>query len=359
MTPSAELRAYYKGKRVLVTGHTGLKGSWLALWLNRLGAEVYGIALPPVSPLSTYSANATEAFTHSEFIDVRDAAAIRQSLERSRPEVVFHLAAQAIVGVSYDDPVATFSTNVLGTAHVLDAIRRTDSVRVAVMITSDKCYENVEQIWGYRETDRMGGDDPYSASKGAAELVIASWSRSFFNTESRVRVASARAGNVIGGGDWSPFRLVPDCIRSLRAEEPIKLRNPIATRPWQFVLEPLAGYLRLGARLASSPSHIGPWNFGPPVDNGNTVEKGASEIIQYWGTGKLEIVGSQFHENTALQLDCTKSRHVLGWRTALDFKETMRWTAEWYQHQHATNDGPMRAFSEQQIETYERQLDRL
>ena len=352
-----QLRSFYAGKRVLVTGHTGLKGAWLALWLHRLGARVYGLALPPPSPLSVFSANGTESFVDSEIMDVRDPVKVLAALERIGPEVVFHLAAQAIVGVSYDEPAATFATNVLGTAHVLDAIRAVGGVEVAVMITSDKCYENVEQIWGYRETDRLGGDDPYSASKAAAEVAIHCWRRSFFGNEGATRVASARAGNVIGGGDWSTLRLIPDCIRSLRAGEPIRLRNPRATRPWQFVLEPLAGYMALAARLPQNPAFASAWNFGPPVDNENTVERGARSIIRQWGSGSIELTDAQFHENTALQLDCTKARHDLGWHTRLDFEETMRWTAAWYRQQHIDEDGPMRAFSEQQLAEYEALID--
>jgi len=246
------LASFYRGRRVLLTGHTGLKGSWLALWLRKLGATVIGVALPPVSPLSIFSAAALGNDDHiqNHFCDVRDLEKLKQIFAEARPEIVFHLAAQAIVGTAYRDPVATFMINVMGTANMLEAMRTQPGVAAAVMITSDKCYENVEQIWGYREHDRLGGADPYSASKAGAEIAISTFTRSYFLEPGTTNIASARAGNVVGGGDWSEFRLIPDCIRSLRQGAPIVLRNPQSTRPWQFVLEPLAGYLLLGKRLA-------------------------------------------------------------------------------------------------------------
>lgn len=354
---SDALRRFYKDKRVLVTGHTGLKGSWLALWLARMGARVSGIALPPPSERSFFTANAMDELVASEFLDVRDRQALRTAVARIQPEIVFHLAAQAIVGVSYDDPATTFEINVLGSINVLDCVRSIPGVQAAVMITSDKCYENVEQIWGYREQDGLGGDDPYSASKACAEVAIHAYRRSFFNQDPAPRLASARAGNVIGGGDWSPFRLIPDCIRALREARIIQIRNPRATRPWQFVLEPLCGYLTLAMHLAENREFAGAWNFGPPVDTANTVERGAREVIRVWGDGHLELVPNMFHESLALQLDCTKAHHYLGWRTVLDFLQTMEWTTAWYKHQHATGDGSMREFSCRQIETFERLLD--
>ncbi len=354
---SQSLKEFYRGKRVLVTGHTGLKGSWLALWLARMGAHVYGVALPPPSPLSGYTANGTDRLIDSSLFDVRDRQALLALFERARPEIVFHLAAQAIVGLSYDNPAETFEVNVQGSVNVLDCVRATPGVRVAVMITSDKCYENVEQIWGYRETDRVGGDDPYSASKAATEVAIQAYARSFFKADPAARIASARAGNVIGGGDWSAFRLIPDCIRALRADESIRIRNPRATRPWQFVLEPLAGYLTLAMRLHGSRDYCGAWNFGPAVDTANTVERGAREVVREWGRGTLEVVPNTIHENTALQLDCTKALHHLHWRTVLDFVDTMKWTTAWYKHQAVSGDGAMHDYSVEQIAQFERLID--
>jgi CDP-glucose 4,6-dehydratase len=228
------------------------------------------------------------------------------------------------------------------------------------MITSDKCYENVEQIWGYREHDRLGGADPYSASKAAAEVTISAFTRSYFSGKGTPNVASARAGNVVGGGDWSEFRLVPDCIRSLRADEPIGLRQPEATRPWQFVLEPLAGYLALGRRLAQDGKAFqGAWNFGPPVDNTNTVERGARAIVDAWGTGSIELLNeTPFHESVTLQLDCTKAQRHLGWRSIVDFTETMKLTTAWYKQQHAIDDGSMLDYSSDQISALEQRLNR-
>lgn len=351
------IRAFYRGKRVLVTGHTGLKGSWLALWLTQLGAKVHGIALPPDSPLSNFASSKLEGVVEHEIQDIRDLAGLKAAVARAQPEIVFHLAAQALVGPSYEMPVETFHTNVMGSIHVLESVRGAPSVRVVVMITSDKCYENVEQIWGYRETDRLGGDDPYSASKAATEIAIKAYVKSFFGKDGAPAVATVRAGNVIGGGDWSKFRLVPDCVRSLRSGETIRIRNPRATRPWQYVLEPLGGYLTLGAKLAASRSFMGSWNFGPAVDNTNTVEKGTQEMIRHWGSGAMEIVPNVFHENTALQLDCTKALHHLGWHTCLGFQDTMKWTCAWYKHQAETKDGAMRDFGLSQIEAYERLMD--
>ena len=352
------LASFYRGRRVLVTGHTGLKGSWLALWLRKMGATTIGVALPPVSPLSMFSSAELES-SGDCFCDVRNLPALRKVFDDTRPEIVFHLAAQAIVGIAYRDPIVTFETNVMGSANILECVRSQPSVAAAVMITSDKCYENVEQIWGYREHDRLGGADPYSASKAGAEIAISSFTRSYFGKEGTANVASVRAGNVVGGGDWSEFRLIPDCIRSLRARAPIRLRNPQATRPWQFVLEPLAGYLLLGKRLCEEGKGFqGAWNFGPPVDNTTTVERGALAVVDAWGEGSIERVSAEsFHESTLLQLDCTKAKRHLGWRPVVDFDETMQLTARWYKHQHTTGDGSMRDYSVRQIDAFEQRIN--
>jgi CDP-glucose 4,6-dehydratase len=353
------LASFYRNRRVLVTGHTGLKGSWLTLWLRKLGASTIGVALPPTSPLSTFSSAGVES-ADDRFCDIRSLPALKQVFEETRPEIVFHLAAQAIVGIAYRDPIATFETNVLGSANILECVRTAPGVAAAVMITSDKCYENVEQIWGYREHDTLGGPDPYSASKAGAEIVISSYIRSYFQKPDTANVASTRAGNVVGGGDWSEFRLIPDCIRSLRDKQPIRIRHPQATRPWQFVLEPLAGYLLLGKRLVEQGKAFqGAWNFGPPVDNTNTVERGAQAVIDTWGEGSIECVpGEAFHESMLLQLDCTKARRQLGWRPVLDFAETIKLTTEWYKHQHGSRDASMREYSLAQLRAYEHRLNR-
>jgi CDP-glucose 4,6-dehydratase len=353
------IREFYKGRRVALTGHTGFKGSWLAVWLHKLGAKVLGIGLRPSSPISNYSASGLASFVEDRHVDIRDYAALSSTLTAFRPEVVFHLAAQAIVGSAQEDPLATFSTNVMGTAHVLEWARNDGGdARALVMITSDKCYENVEQMWGYREPDRLGGGEPYGASKACAELAIQAFAQSYFR-ERGPAVAAARAGNVVGGGDWSKFRLVPDCIRALRDGQPIRLRNPKATRPWQFVLDPLAGYLILAAKLAEDRQRFsGAWNFGPPVDNGNTVERGASEIVANWGSGTIASEPAKgFAESTLLQLDCTKARQLLGFAPVLAFEETMRFTTSWYRHQHDTGEGNMLAFTLSQIEEFERLLE--
>jgi CDP-glucose 4,6-dehydratase len=352
------LASFYRNRKVLVTGHTGFKGSWLTLWLRKLGASTVGVSLPPTSPLATFSATGLES-PGDRFVDIRDLAALKQVFEDTRPDLVFHLAAQAIVGTSYRDPMTTFATNIVGSGNILECVRTTPGIDAAVMITSDKCYENVEQIWGYREHDRLGGPDPYSASKAGAEIVISSFTRSFFSKPGTPNVASTRAGNVVGGGDWSEFRLIPDCVRSLRRQVPIQIRNPQATRPWQYVLEPLAGYLLLGKRLVESGKAFqGGWNFGPPVDNTNTVERGARAVVDTWGDGSIECVPSDaFHESMLLQLDCTKARRQLGWRPVLDFAETMRITTDWYKHQHGIRDAAMTEYSLDQIRRYEQRLN--
>jgi CDP-glucose 4,6-dehydratase len=351
----AFLKGFYEGKRVLLTGHTGLKGSWLALWLEQLGAKVMGVALAPTSPLSSFTSCAIDSRMESAIFDVRDAKKLHEAFTKFQPEIVFHLAAQPIVGISYDEPAATFETNVMGTVNVLSCVRAHPSVRVAIMVTSDKCYQNVEQIWGYREIDRLGGDDPYSASKACAEIAIAAFTKSYFEREGSAHVASVRAGNVIGGGDWSALRLVPDSIRALRAGDPIVLRSPRATRPWQFVLDPLAGYMLLASRLFHDKTFTGAWNFGPPVEGGNTVKQGADALVRIWGGGRVEIKEETrvFHETTLLQLDSTKAHQRLGWSAMMTFEETLAMTAAWYKAQHQSNDGDMLAFTRSQVASFE------
>lgn len=323
----------FAGKRVLVTGHTGFKGAWLTFLLKELGADVMGFALAPAAGLNHFELLKLERRMTHVVGDIRDAAAVKHALLSYEPEYVFHLAAQALVRKSYDDPVETFASNVLGSVHVLDAVRQADSVRALVYITSDKCYENVEWVWGYRENDRLGGHDPYSASKAAAEIVFSAFSRSFFSSRSSFGAATARAGNVIGGGDWSADRIVPDCIRAILANDAIQLRNPHATRPWQHVLEPLSGYVLLAACLHEDPkTYGGAWNFGPPSTEVRTVQEVASIIIEHFGRGRVEVAKStaREHEAQVLQLNCDKARQYLGWRPRWSVDESLAATAQWY-----------------------------
>ena len=323
----------FGGRRVMLTGHTGFKGSWLAFLLQEAGAEVLGYALPPEYPESHFELLGLDRSIRHVEGDIRDATKLAETARSFAPEFVFHLAAQALVKRSYDDPKITFDTNVGGSVNLLEAVRACESVRSLVFITSDKCYENVEWIWGYRENDRLGGHDPYSASKAAAEIVFSAYARSFFTHRNTLGVASVRAGNVIGGGDWARDRIIPDCIRALRNDQAIRLRNPAATRPWQHVLEPLAGYLMLAARLIEEPGGFsGAWNFGPPSSDVRTVHDVAESIIACFGTGRIEIeatAGKQ-HEARLLQLNCDKAQQLLGWRPRWAFEQTMATTAGWY-----------------------------
>jgi len=327
----------YKKRRILITGHTGFKGSWLAIWLKELGAEVVGYALEPPSDPSNYAATGLADRINHVHGDVRDLDHLMDVFARYEPEMVFHLAAQALVRSSYEDPKTTFDTNIGGTVNVLEAVRRTDSVRVLVNITSDKCYENREWVWGYRENDPMGGHDPYSASKGAAELVFAAYLRSFFSKpacgDRQLGAASCRAGNAIGGGDWGRDRLIPDCIRALAAGEDIGIRNPRAIRPWQHVLELLSGYLWLGARLWTHPEAFnGGWNFGPPGEAHMTVGEVVNRLLRAWGSGAWRDLSppEAVHEAATLRLCCDKAASCLGWRNALSLDEAIEMTAAWY-----------------------------
>ena len=323
----------FSGRRVFITGHTGFKGSWLALILHEAGAEVMGYALKPATTPNHFDLlNLDKKIKHIEG-DICDSLLLAQTMNELKPEFVFHLAAQALVRPSYANPADTFSTNVLGSVNLLDAVRGCDSVRSLIYITSDKCYENVEWVWGYRENDRLGGRDPYSASKAAAELVFSSYVSSFFSKRPTLGLATARAGNVIGGGDWAQDRIVPDCIRAIQADKPILLRNPRATRPWQHVLEPLAGYLLLGANLYHEPSRWGgSWNFGPSTQEVRTVHEVSKILIQHLGRGSVEIVESenQPHEANLLQLNCDKAHQLLNWHPRWDSGQTLEATADWY-----------------------------
>lgn len=323
----------FSGKRVFVTGHTGFKGAWFTFLLKELGAEVMGFSLPvQQSPNHFELLKMKERISHVEG-DIRDAAALYDAINSFQPEYVIHLAAQALVKESYEDPVSTFDTNIMGSINLLDAVRKTDSVRSLVFVTSDKCYENVEWVWGYRENDRIGGRDPYSASKGAAEIVFSSYARSFFNSRENFGAATTRAGNVIGGGDWAADRIIPDCIRAIEKDEPIILRHPEATRPWQHVLEPLSGYLLLAAQLYRHPNDFsGSWNFGPSTTEVRNVEQVATAIVEHLGRGNIEVEnsGGQLHEARLLQLNCDKAQQLLGWTPRWDVDQTLAATAEWY-----------------------------
>jgi CDP-glucose 4,6-dehydratase len=345
-------QAAFRNKRVLVTGHTGFKGSWLSLWLNELGAEVLGYALPALDG-SHFNLLGLDSLVEHVEGDILDAAKLHETFRRFQPEYVFHLAAQALVRLSYEQPKLTFDTNVSGSVNVLEAVRNTQSVRSLIYVTSDKCYRNNEWVWGYRENDALGGHDPYSASKAAAEIVFSSYSSSFFSRAGQPGAASVRAGNVIGGGDWAVDRIVPDAIRSLSDGKPITLRNPDATRPWQHVLEPLSGYLMLGAKVASSPADFGgAWNFGPRAESVRSVQALSNAIVQRWGSGVVNVSRDPNapHEATLLFLNCDKANHVLGWYPRWDFDETIARTVSWYSDVAAGSSA--RQTSLQQIRDY-------
>lgn len=321
----------YKNRRVLVTGHTGFKGSWLVLWLQMLGAKVTGISLPPETSPNHW--NLLGLDIESCYIDIRDEKQVRKKIVEVKPEIVFHLAAQPLVRRSYSLPLETWATNVMGTANVLDACREIEELVAMVVITTDKCYENKEWVWGYRENDPLGGHDPYSASKAGSELVVANYRRSFFNTASAPLLASARAGNVIGGGDWSEDRLIPDLVRAVAAGISLGIRSPKATRPWQHVLECLSGYLMLGQQLLEgNKSCSDSWNFGPDRDGNRQVQQvlaamKANWSCVNWSTGDVP----QLHEAQLLHLDSGKAREKLLWRPVWTFDEGVAATAEWYQ----------------------------
>ncbi|MGC3999839.1 MAG: CDP-glucose 4,6-dehydratase [Anaeromyxobacter sp.] len=351
----------YLGRRVLVTGHTGFKGSWLTAWLSELGAEVTGYALPPDTEPSIFGAIGAAALCRSITGDVRDADRLAREVAAFRPQVVFHLAAQPLVRRSYRDPLATFHTNVLGTANLLEAIRRSGHACAVVVVTTDKCYDNRESDLGYREDDRLGGHDPYAASKAAAELVVESYRRSFFPVEQQaVRLASARAGNVIGGGDWSADRLVVDAVRALEAGRPVTVRNPRSVRPWQHVLEPLGGYLLLGAMLArATPDRAGAlcqaWNFGPRPRDARSVGELATKLVEVWGSGAWEERPEPNgpHEARVLRLSIEKAERELGWTPRWPFDEAVKRTVEWYRAHRTMGPEALLEFTREQIRAYE------
>jgi len=349
---------FWRGKKVLLTGHTGFKGSWLSSWLHRLGADVVGCALAPHTDPSLFEVARVGETMTSVIADVRDLERVKEIFARHRPEILIHLAAQALVQTAYADPVRTYTTNVVGTMNLLEAAREAPGLRVALMITSDKCYENNEWVWGYRENDRMGGRDPYSSSKGCAELLIAGYRHSFFNLADYdrhgVAVATARAGNVIGGGDWAEARLIPDIVKGIAAGRPVLIRRPGAIRPWQFVLEPLSGYLALAERLwDAGPEFAQSWNFGPNVEESRPVAWIADFLTTTWGDGARweKDPAAHPHEDHFLKLDTSKAKSLLGWRPRLTLSTTLEWIVEWYRAFDRGED--MRRLVDDQIARYE------
>lgn len=349
--------SFWGGKKVFMTGHTGFKGSWLSLWLQQLGAEVTGYALqPPTDPSLFEAANVAQGM-HSIIGDIRDNAALSKAMREAAPDIVIHMAAQPLVRYSYVNPVETYSTNVMGTVHLLEAVRQTPSVRAVVNVTSDKCYDNKEWVWGYRENEAMGGFDPYSNSKGCAELVAAAYRNSFFNpakySEHRVALASARAGNVIGGGDWAEDRLIPDILRAISEDRPVVIRSPHAIRPWQHVLEPLSGYLILAQKLYEDGDVYGEgWNFGPNDEDAKPVQWIVEHLTRQWGEGaswKLDG-GDHPHEAHYLKLDCSKAKMRLDWQPRWHLAHTLEMIVAW-QHAWLTKQD-MRSFTLKQIEQY-------
>ncbi|MBK5719455.1 CDP-glucose 4,6-dehydratase [Dysgonomonas sp. Marseille-P4677] len=335
---------FYNGKKVLVTGHTGFKGSWLSIWLEAMGAKVIGYSLDPYTEKDNFVLSKISNKIVDIRGDIRDKDTLVEVFSKYKPEIVFHLAAQPLVRLSYDIPKETYEVNLMGTINILEAVRVTDSVKVGVMITTDKCYENKEQIWGYRENEPMGGYDPYSSSKGAAEIAISSWRNSFFSPKDYnlhgKSIASARAGNVIGGGDWALDRIIPDCIRALEANKTINIRNRKAIRPWQHVLEPLSGYLQLAKKMWDAPQeYCEGWNLGPRMESIATVWDIASMVVEKYGSGELKDVSDSnaVHEANLLMLDISKAKFRLGWEPRMNLSQCLELTVDWYKRYSSEN----------------------
>jgi len=350
---------FWQGKRVFLTGHTGFKGGWLALWLVSMGAKVTGFALTPNTNPSFYAVSSIENYLERSYIaNITDPITLRQALLDAKPDIVIHMAAQSLVRYGYKHPVETYATNVMGTVNVLENIRRVDTVRAVVIVTTDKCYENKEWHWGYRETEPMGGHDPYSSSKGCAELVTNAYRTSFFSPlkymDHGVGIATARAGNVIGGGDWAFDRLIPDALKAFQAQQVLKIRQPLAVRPWQHVLEPLSGYLVLAQALFVNGTQFGgAWNFGPRDEDARSVKEVINLVVNYWETTVRweEICSEQPHEATLLKLDCSKARHHLKWFPRWTLEHSVKNIVQW--HNEYARGSDMRDFSLRQIEEYQ------
>ncbi|UPT93813.1 CDP-glucose 4,6-dehydratase [Bradyrhizobium barranii subsp. apii] len=342
--------AFWRGKKVFLTGHTGFKGAWASLLLRRLGASVYGYALEPTHPSSLFVTARIADEIRQRIADIRDLSALRAAMTEAEPDIVIHMAAQALVRPSYEEPVETFATNVMGTVHVLEAARQLRSVRVILNVTSDKCYENNGAGVAFREVDRLGGDDPYSNSKACAELVTHSYRHSFFKAPGAARVATGRAGNVFGGGDWARDRLVPDAMQAFLAGEPLRIRNPNSVRPWQHALDPVLGYLTLVERLAADGRFIGGWNFGPDAASEVPVGAVVEHLIAQWGEGArwTADAGPHPHEAAYLRLDCAKARSEVGWTPRLDLTQGLRLTVDWYKALREGRD--LRKFSLDQLD---------
>jgi len=348
---------FYKNKKVLITGHTGFKGSWMSMWLLHLGAKVIGYALDPYTSKDNFVVTNLSHKMVDIRGDIRDFKKFNSVVEKYKPEIIFHLAAQPIVRLSYKIPRETIETNVMGTENVLESFRKSKSAKNLVIITSDKCYENKEWIWGYRENDPVGGYDPYSASKGMVELLSLAYVKSFFNPKDFKKhgkvVATVRAGNVIGGGDWAKDRIIPDCIRALENDEPIRVRSPQSIRPWQHVLEPLNGYLLLASKMQEDPEkYSGAWNFGPNPESIITVKEVVEKVIKYYGKGTWKDVSNsnELHEARLLNLDTSKARFLLGWKPRLNIDEAIRLTVEWYKNY---KSGQIFEMSEKQVELFQ------
>lgn len=352
MTPS-----FWRGKKVLITGHTGFKGSWLSLWLQKTGAEVVGFALaPPTSPNLFTVANVADGMSTVEG-DIRSLGQLDAVIGEHKPDIVIHMAAQSLVRYSYDEPIETLETNVMGTANILESVRHSNSVRAILIITSDKCYENKEWVWGYRENEPMGGHDPYSSSKGCAELVTSAYRESYFSSgKSRIVVASARAGNVIGGGDWAKNRLIPDIMAAFMQEQPVVIRNPESIRPWQHVLEPLSGYLLLIENIwEKGEKFSGCWNYGPADEDARPVMWIVERLKKMWGNNATYKIDNREHphEATYLKLDSSKARQFLKWEPKLDLDTALEWVTVWYRVYQ--RGGDLRGITEAQISEYENQ----
>jgi CDP-glucose 4,6-dehydratase len=336
------INGFFNGKRVLVTGQTGFKGAWLSIWLRELGAEVAGYGLEPPTEPSLFKCTGLDGLIQNDIGDIRDFGKLHGAFQNFKPEIVFHLAAQSLVRESYLNPVETYAVNVTGTVNVLEACRLSDSVRCAVIVTSDKCYENRNWMWAYRENDRLGGDDPYSSSKACAEFVAAGYQASFFTDTKKIKgIATARAGNVIGGGDWAKDRIIPDCIRAFEDGNPVLLRNPNAIRPWQHVLEPLHGYLLLAEALHHQPAeHMGAWNFGPDPQSCVPVQEIVEKAIAVWGLGKWRsaLSNEPFTEAATLKIDSSKAQTKLFWRPRWDCAQAVSQTIKWHRKHRSGDD---------------------